>query len=228
LRHGQIKAWVFDAYGTLLDPFSVQGKAERMFPGQGETLSRLWRSRQLEYTWLRALMNQYADFWQVTREALVYACRSLGLGCEVTHQDELMQEYLHLQTYPDVTVGLEALLGQRLAILSNGSPRMLEAVVEHAGLTRTFATLMSVDTVRTYKPSPTVYQLAVEALELEKSEIGFVSSNYWDVAGAAAFGFPAFWLNRTKAPPDELGTAPEATITGLRELTDLFGRRGAR
>jgi len=99
-------------------------------------------------------MNQYADFWQVTREALVYACRSLGLGCKVTHQDELMQEYLHLQTYPDVTVGLEALLGQRLAILSNGSPRMLEAVVEHAGLTRTFATLMSADTVRTYKPSP--------------------------------------------------------------------------
>ena len=96
---------------------------------------------------------------------------------------------------------------------------MLEAVVEHAGLTRTFATLMSVDTVRTYKPSPTVYQLAVEALELEKSEIGFVSSNYWDVAGAAAFGFPAFWLNRSKAP-DELGIAPEATITQLGELID--------
>ena len=173
-------------------------------------------------------MNHYADFWQVTREALVYACHSLGLRCEVTHQDELMREYLHLETYSDVTAGLGALQGQRLAILSNGSPRMLEAVVEHAGLTRTFATLMSVDTVRTYKPSPTVYQLAVEALELEKSEIGFVSSNYWDVAGAAAFGFPAFWLNRSEATPDELGTAPEATITGLGELTDLFGRRGAR
>ena len=212
----------FDAYGTLFDPFSLQGKAERIFPGRGEALTRLWRSRQLEYTWLRALMNRYADFWQVTREALVYACHSLGLRCEVTHQDELMQEYLHLETYPDVTAGLEALVGQRLAILSNGSPWMLEAVVEHAGLTRTFATLMSADTVRTYKPSPTVYQLAVEALELEKSEIGFVSSNYWDVAGAAAFGFPAFWLNCSKATADELGTAPEATSTGLRELTELF------
>ena len=220
--HRQIKAWVFDAYGTLLDPFSVQRKAESMFPGRGEALSRLWRSRQLEYTWLRALMNHYADFWQVTREALVYACRSLGLHCEVTQQDELMQEYLQLETYPDVTVGLEALLGQRLAILSNGSPGMLEAVFEHAGLKMAFATLISVDKVRTYKPSPAVYQLAVEALKLKKSEIGFVSANYWDVVGAGAFGCPAFWLNRSEATPDELGIAPEATVKGLRELTDLF------
>jgi 2-haloacid dehalogenase len=218
--HRQIKAWVFDAYGTLLDPFSVQRKAESMFPGRGEALSRLWRSRQLEYAWLRALMNHYADFWQLTREALVYACRSLGLRCEVKQQDELMQKYLQLETYPDVTVGLEALLGQRLAILSNGSPRMLEAVFEHAGLKMAFATLISVDKVRTYKPSPAVYQPAVDALQLKKSEIGFVSVNYWDVADAAAFGLQAFWLNRSKTTPDELGTPPEATITRLGELTD--------
>ncbi len=220
--HTQIKALVFDAYGTLFDPFSVQGKAERIFPGRGEVLSRLWRSRQLEYTWLRALMNHYADFWQVTREALVYACRNLGLRCEATQQEELIQEYLCLEVYPDVTVGLEALRSQCPAILSNGSPRMLEAVVKHAGLKQAFTILLSVDKVKTYKPSPAVYQLAVEALKLKKSEIGFVSSNYWDAAGAAAFGFPAFWLNRSKATPDELGTAPEATITSLRELTDLF------
>jgi 2-haloacid dehalogenase len=113
-------------------------------------------------------------------------------------------------------------LGQRLAILSNGSPRMLEAVVEHAGLKMAFATLLSADMVRTYKPSPAVYQLAVEALKLKKSEIGFVSSNYWDLAGAATFGFPTFWLNRSEATPDELGTAPEATIVGVRELSDLL------
>jgi 2-haloacid dehalogenase len=106
--HTQIKAGVFDAYGTLFDPLSVQKKAERTFPGRGEALSRLWRSRQLEYTWLRALMNDYADFWQVTREALAYACRSLGLRCAAAQQEELMQEYLHLEVYPDVTVGLEA------------------------------------------------------------------------------------------------------------------------
>jgi 2-haloacid dehalogenase len=220
--HTQIKAWVFDAYGTLFDPFSVERKAERIFPGGGEALSQLWRSRQLEYTWLRALMNDYADFWQVTRDALVYACRRLGLQCAPAPQEELMQEYLHLEVYPDVTVGLAALPSERLTILSNGSPRMLEAVVEHAGLKQAFATLLSVDKVRTYKPRPAVYQLAVEALNLKKREIGFVSSNYWDVVGAAAFGFPAFWLNRSNAIPDELGTAPEATITGLRELADLF------
>jgi 2-haloacid dehalogenase len=218
----QLEAWVFDAYGTLLDPFSVQRKAESIFPGRGEARSRLWRSRQLEYTWLRALMNRYADFWEVTREALVYACHRLGLRCEVTHQEELMQEYLQLEAYPDVTGGLEVLLGQRLAILSNGSPRMLEAVVEHAGLKMAFATLLSADMVRTYKPSPAVYQLAVEALKLKKSEIGFVSSNYWDIAGATTFGFPTFWLNRSEATPDELGTAPEATIVGVRELSDLL------
>ena len=219
--HTEIKAWVFDAYGTLLDPFSVQGKAERIFPGRGEALSRLWRSRQLEYTWLRALMNHYVDFWQITREALVYASRSLGLCCEATQQEELMQEYLRLEIYPDVTVGLEALRSQRRAILSNGSRRMLKAVVENAGLGQAFSFLLSVDKVKTYKPSPTVYQLAVEALRLKKREIGFISSNYWDAAGAAAFGFPAFWLNRSKSTPDELGTAPEATIMGLRELADL-------
>jgi len=220
--HTQIKAWVFDAYGTLFDPFSVQGKAEKIFPGRGEALSRLWRSRQLEYTWLRALMNRYADFWQVTREALVYACRSLGLRCEAAQQEELMQEYLRLEVYPDVKVGLEALRRQRLAILSNGTPRMLEGVVEHAGLKPAFAALLSVDKVKTYKPSPAVYQLAVESLNLKKNQIGFVSSNYWDAAGATAFGFPSFWLNRSQATPEELGIAPEAAITGLGELAALF------
>jgi 2-haloacid dehalogenase len=219
--HTQIKAWVFDAYGTLLDPFSVQGKAEKVFPGRGEALSRLWRSRQLEYTWLRALMNRYADFWQVTREALVYACRSLGLRCEAAQQEELMQEYLRLEVYPDVKVGLEALRRQRLAILSNGTPQMLGAVVEHAGLKPAFTALLSVDKVKTYKPSPRVYQLAMESLNLKKNQIGFVSSNYWDAAGAAAFGFPAFWLKRSQATPDELGVAPEAAITGLGELAAL-------
>jgi 2-haloacid dehalogenase len=219
--HTHIKAWVFDAYGTLFDPFSVQGKAERAFPGRGEAVSRLWRLRQLEYTWLRTLMNRYADFWQVTREALVYACRTLGLRCEATQKDELMQEYLRLEVYPDVSAGLGALTSQRLTILSNGTLQMLEAVVEHAGLKPALATLLSVDKVKTYKPSPIVYQLAVESLNLKKSQIGFVSSNYWDAAGAAAFGFPAFWLNRFQAAPDELGTTPEAAITSLAELAGL-------
>ena len=215
----KIKGWVFDAYGTLFDPFSVQRRAEGIFPGHGEALSRLWRSRQLEYTWLRSLMNRYADFEQVTRDALLYACRSLGLRCEAAEQDELMQEYLRLDVYPDVREGLEGLSTRPLVILSNGSPAMLEAVVEHARLTSLFAALLSVDRVKTYKPSPAVYQLAVEALMLSKEEIGFVSSNYWDAAGAAAFGLLTFWLNRSKAIPEELGIVPTTTLTDLRDLS---------
>ncbi len=217
----QIEAWVFDAYGTLFDPYSVQGKAESIFPGRGEALGRLWRARQLEYTWLRALMNRYADFWQVTREALVYACLSLGLHCNETQQEELMSEYLRLAVYPDARVGLEALASRRLAILSNGTPRVLEAVVAYTGLKHRFEALLSVDAVKTYKPNPIVYQLAADSLNLEKSQIGFVSSNYWDAAGAAAFGFTAFWINRAGATPDELGTAPAAVLTRLDELTSL-------
>lgn len=224
--HLQMKAWVFDAYGTLFNSFSVQGKAESVFPGHGEALSRVWRARQLEYTWLRSLMNRYADFWQVTREALVYACRSLGLPCEDSQQEELMQEYLRLDVYADAVVGLATLAGRRRAILSNGSPRMLEAVVEHSELKPVFEILLSVDKVKTYKPSPAVYQIAVDALKLKKHEIGFVSSNYWDVAGASSFGFPAFWLNRTKSMPDELGITPWATVTCLSELANLRGAGG--
>ena len=214
----RIEAWVFDAYGTLFDPYSVQGKAESIFPGRGEDLSRLWRSRQLEYTWLRALMNRYADFWQVTRDALVHACRSLGLHCAETEQEELMREYLCLALYPDARPGLESLASRRLAILSNGTPEMLEAVIEHAGLKPSFAAVLSVDLVKTYKPNPVVYQLAADSLNCEKGQIGFVSSNYWDAAGAATFGYTAFWLNRAGAIPDDLGTAPAAVLTRLDEL----------
>lgn len=172
-------------------------------------------------------MNRYADFWQVTREALVYACRSLELACGEDQQADLLQEYLRLGMYADVAPGLRTLAQRRLAILSNGSPRMLQAVVEHAGLTAAFSALLSVDEVKTYKPSPAVYELALRALRLERSEIGFVSSNYWDAAGAAAFGFPAFWLNRSHAGPDELGIAPAATLTDLGELAGIAGQQQA-
>ena len=217
-----IKACVFDAYGTLFDVNSAARTAQDSLGDKWQPLAELWRTKQLQYTWLRSLARRHADFWQVTREALVYSCRSLGLPCETTQQEDLMQEYLCLKVYPDVSVGLEALRSQRLAILSNGSPQMLEAVAEHAGLKQAFAILLSVDRVKTYKPSPIVYQLAVDSLNLKKSQIGFVSSNYWDAAGAAAFGFPAFWLNRGEAAPDQLGIEPKATITGLGELAGLL------
>jgi 2-haloacid dehalogenase len=217
-----IQAFVFDAYGTLFDPYSVQAAAEKLFPGHGEALSRLWRAKQLEYTWLRSLMNRYEDFWQVTESALEFSCRSLQLRCDSAQRTALMQEYLRLKTYPDVAPALRDLGGMPLLILSNGSPRMLEAVVGHAGLSKTFAALLSVDSVKTYKPSPVVYQLAVEKTGLEKSQIGFVSSNSWDVAGAASFGFQTFWINRAAAIPDRLGVEPSATLTTFSELPSLY------
>ncbi len=213
-----LAAFVFDAYGTLFDPYSVQTLAEKYFAGSGEALSRLWRQKQLEYTWLRSLMNRYEDFWSVTGAALDFACQHLKLSCDAARRETLMQEYLRLKIYPDVKPALAALGEFPLFILSNGSPSMLRPLVDHAGLSTTFSALLSVDQVRVYKPAPSVYQLAVEATGLEKNRIGFVSSNSWDVAGATSFGFRTFWINRAGAVPEELGVKAGAVLSTLADL----------
>jgi 2-haloacid dehalogenase len=213
-----IRAFIFDAYGTLFDPFSVEARCEKFFAGQGAPLSRLWRAKQLEYTWLRSLMGRYEDFWRVTRDALVFACGSLNLAAKDSGIDELMAAYLTLGTYPDVAPGLEGLSRLPLRILSNGSPKMLEAVVANAGLQKTFAGVLSVDAVRIYKPNPAVYQMAFRKIDLPKEEVGFVPSNFWDVCGAGAFGFRTFWINRSGAIPDELDYRPTAIVRSLQEL----------
>jgi 2-haloacid dehalogenase len=213
-----VQALVFDAYGTLFDPHSVYAKAEKLFPGSGDALSRLWRLKQLEYTWLRSLMNRYEDFRRVTESALDFACQSLQLRCDAAQREAMMQEYLRLEVYPDVKPALAALAAFPLFILSNGSPSMLGPLVEHAGLSTTFSALLSVDQVKTYKPAPSVYQLAEEKTGFEKNWIGFVSSNSWDVAGASSFGFRTFWINRAGAVPDALGFKPSAVLTSLSEL----------
>ena len=217
------KALVFDAYGTLFDPYSVQAECERLFPGSGAEMSRLWRAKQLEYTWLRSLMNRYEDFWQVTDAALRFACSGLRLKCSTEQRERLMDQYLRLQAYPDVREALPKLGDRPLLILSNGSPQMLRPLVEHAGLGKSFAALLSVDAVKIYKPAPLVYELAVKETQLEKHAIGFVSSNSWDIAGAASFGFQTFWINRSGAIADELGVRPDATLTTLAELPVLCG-----
>lgn len=215
-----IEALVFDAYGTLFDPHSVQAECERLFPGSGAELSRLWRTKQLEYTWLRSLMNRYADFWQVTGEALRFSCASLRLSCTDGQTDKLREQYLRLQIYDDVREAVAALRlsGKRLLILSNGSPRMLLPVVENAGLAAFFSKTLSVDAVKVYKPSPLAYDLAIAATGLDKAAVGFVSSNGWDVAGAASFGFQTFWINRGGVVPEEFGTKPLAVLSSLAEL----------
>lgn len=213
-----LKALLFDAYGTLFDVQSVIAAVNRQFPGQGPAVSTAWRTRQLEYTWLRSLMGRYEDFWAVTEAALVATCKAMNLPLDAGARAQLMDSYLHLDPFPEVKQALKSLSSLTLAILSNGSPKMLEAVVESAGLKGAFSQVISVDEVRIYKPHPYAYQLAVRKLRRDKSEIGFVSSNFWDDAGAKAFGFRTHWVDRSGAPGDELGITPDVT---LRTLTDV-------
>ena len=214
----QIEAVVFDAYGTLFDVHSVIRRCEELFPGKGDALSRLWRTKQLEYTWLRSLMGRYEDFEQVTRAALKFTCKSLGLARSDVTESLLMQEYLRLSLYPDARLAMDLLKGRKLAILSNGSPSMLDAVVSNAGLGAVFHSVLSVHALRIFKPHPSVYQWGVEALGIPKAHVAFVSSNFWDISGATAFGFRTFWINRSGAPPDELGYSPAAVLGRLDEL----------
>jgi len=219
----RIQAIAFDAYGTLFDVHSVIALCDRKFPGQGTDLSKLWRAKQLEYTWLRSLMGRYEDFWAVTESALVFACRSLSLPCPAETRRDLMESYLHLDTFPEVKSALGKLSQHKLAILSNGSPRMLAAVVESAGLKSAFADVISVDEVKIYKPSPRVYSLASQHLSLADNAIAFVSSNYWDIAGAKSFGFWTCWVNRGHIPEDELGVGPDVTVETLDGLVTVLG-----
>ena len=217
-----LKALVFDAYGTLFDVHSVIAECEALFPGKGASLSQLWRGKQLEYTWLRSLMGRYADFSAVTAAALTTACNTLDLELSEAAARRLMDAYLELKAFPDVTDTLARLHGRKLAVLSNGSPAMLNAVVRHTGLDQVLDTVLSVDALRIFKPHPSVYAYAAERLQAPAGAIGFVSSNFWDVAGATSFGFHTFWINRAGATPDALGYQPAAVLTKLSDLPDLL------
>jgi 2-haloacid dehalogenase len=211
------KAFIFDAYGTLFDVHSVV-EAGRALTGDPQALSLLWRQKQLEYTWLRTLMGRYEDFWAVTEAALRFALGRLGIAAGDEAVARLMEAYLSLATFPDVTGALSAMAGTPLGILSNGSPRMLEAAVRSSGLTGTFRHVLSVDTVKAYKPSPAVYELGPRAFGLPAGDILFVSSNAWDVAGAKAFGYRTCWCNRLAAPMERLSVSPDLEVRTLDEI----------
>jgi 2-haloacid dehalogenase len=217
-----IQAIVFDAYGTLFDVHSVIAECNRTFPGRGAELSQLWRAKQLEYAWLRSLTGTYEDFWTVSESALVFACRSLGLSCPPEARAEMMESYLHLETFPEVSPALAKLSRYKLAILSNGSPAMLAAVVEHAGLKGVFTDVISADEVKIYKTSPGVYGLVSQHMGVSDSAVAFVSSNFWDIAGAKSFGFWTCWVNRGKLPEDELGVRPDVTVGALDGLIGIL------
>jgi 2-haloacid dehalogenase len=218
------KAVIFDAYGTLFDVHSVALRAEPIagsLEGNLQALSNLWRRRQLERTWLLSLMERYEDFGRVTEFALRASLRELNLEIGEGQIERLTEAYLSPESFPDVGPTLERLAGTPLAILSNGTQQMIEAAVSHNRLTPFFQEIISVDRVKTYKPSPRVYALGSAALNLPATEILFVSSNAWDAAGAKAFGYQVCWCNRSGAPADDLGFPPDFSVTGLDRLLSL-------
>lgn len=212
------RGFLFDAYGTLFDVHSVVLRAGAGISGDLEALSQLWRQKQLEFTWLLALMDRYRDFWNVTEAALRTALAQLHIEAGEPQVRQLLEAYLAPAVFPDAMVALDALCDSPLAILSNGSPLMLEAAVRNNGLESYFSNIISVDQVKTYKPSPRVYQLGPQRLDLAPDEILFVSSNAWDAAGAKAFGYGVCWCNRSGSPMDQLGFAPDIVISSLDQL----------
>ena len=247
-REGQpmnLQAVVFDAYGTLYDIQSVAEITEDAFPGYGDIITQVWRIKQLEYTWLLSLMRRYQDFSAVTRDSLAYTLRVLGLAYENEAFERVIEKYLHLDLYPEATAALAALKPRKLAILSNGSPDMLNALVRNSGLDRLLDATISVDAKQIFKPSPQAYELIGEVLGTASDEVLFVSSNPWDVAGAKAFGLNVAWIERVtpeamalacvetelvapltmfraiRTQMDELGFAPDYRVRSLSELPGI-------
>ena len=244
-----IKAVVFDAYGTLYDIQSVAAVTEETFPGYGEIITQIWRIKQLEYTWLRSLMRRYQDFSVITRDSLAYTLRVLGLKYERAAFERIMTKYLHLDLYPDAMATLAAMRGKKLAILSNGSTGMLNALVRNSGLDRVLDATISIDAKRIFKPAPEAYALIESVLGVPPAQVLFVSSNPWDACGAKAFGLNVAWIERVtpqamalacarsdvvapltmfkaiRTQMDELGLAPDYRIQTLSELPGLVTSR---
>ena len=219
-----IRACVFDAYGTLFDVASAASRCAELPGDAAPRLSALWRDKQLQYSWLRAVQGRHADFRQVTGDALDFALDTLGLA-DRGLSERLMQGYLTLDCYPEVAEVLRRLrdAGWATAILSNGSPAMLAAMVDNAGLGERLDQVLSVETVGVYKPHPRVYQLAVDRLAVPAQQIAFVSSNGWDAWAASAFGMRAVWCNRSGQRRERLPGAPDREIRSLADLPPLLG-----
>jgi 2-haloacid dehalogenase len=241
-----IQAVVFDAYGTLYDVQSVAEITEQAFPGYGEMITQIWRIKQLEYSWLRSLMQRYRDFSVITQESLAYTLRILGLQYDNATFERILEKYLHLDLYPDALAALSAMKDRKLAILSNGSPGMLTALVANSGLDRVLDATISIDANKTFKPSPDAYALIEATLGVRPAQVLFVSSNPWDACGAKAFGLNVAWIERVtveamalacvaselvapltmfkaiRMQMDELGLEPDFRIKALADLPGLL------
>lgn len=221
-----VRACVFDAYGTLFDHASAARRQAGVLKEKEEPLMRLWRQKQVEYTWLRAVQQRHAEFWQVTADALDFAMESVGIE-DGDLREELLQSYRELDAFDDVAPALRTIrsTGMRTAILSNGTPEMLAAAVGSAGLEGEFEAVISAEEAGVFKPHPRVYELALERLGLERGEILFLSSNGWDAYGASAFGMRVAWCNRYRQVAERLPGKPDYQIETLAELPGLLGAR---
>ena len=215
-----IRALVFDAYGTLYDVQSVRSLAIELCGDKGELVTQLWRLKQLEYSWLRGMMRAYEDFWPLTRASLEYSLQAAGVAPDPAICDPLMQKYLNLDLHPEATAALDALGSHKLAILSNGSPMMLDALVRASGVADRFTDVISVDRARSFKPDPACYALVEPALGVARDEVLFVSSNGFDVAGAKQFGFKVVRIERAAGAP-----APKNSAIGPTEFFGLIRGR---
>jgi 2-haloacid dehalogenase len=232
MTNASIRVVVFDAYGTLFDVYSIGALAEKLYPGQGAALSVLWRDKQIEYTRLISLSDpnpkgsrHYQSFWDITRASLRYSLARLGLAHTHANEDTLMAQYAELSTFPENLPVLHTLRqrGVATAILSNGSPEMLQSAVHSAGMRELLDAVLSVDSVRQFKTTPTSYQLVQDHFGFAPAEVLFVSSNAWDALGATWFGFTTLWVNRQGLPPEAIGPAPHHTGRDLNAVLQVLG-----
>lgn len=218
-----IQALAFDAF-AVFDPRPVFRSCEEAFPGRGSELADLWRARQFDYQWLRALAGTYVDFWQITQSALEFAAQSLKLELSRSKRDALMRGYLELKAWPDVRNALAELRrrGKQLALLSNATGQILNASVKNSALDGMFHQVISTDQIRSFKPDPRAYQLGTDVLGLHKEQILFVASAGWDAAGARWFGYPTFWNNRLNATAEQLDATPDSVGATLEDLISFL------
>lgn len=241
-----VKGIVFDAYGTLYDVQTVSAVTDEAFPGFGDYITQVWRMKQLEYTWLRTMMGDYKDFWACTRDALSYTLKTIGLTADQKHFDEIAEAYNNLKLYPDAKEALTALNGYRLAILSNGSPAMLEALTRNSGLDKYLEAWISVDPMKAFKPDLRAYEPVQKQMGFTRDQVLFVSSNGFDVSGAKRFGFrvariervtpktlnkeirdasvisPNTMFKATRMQIEEIGHSPDYVVSSLKELPGVL------
>lgn len=215
-----IKALVFDAYGTLFDVHSVGKECNEVFPNKGDAISQSWRKKQLEYFFLRQLMQRYKPFDEITKDALNYACKENGAELSKENEKRLMDAYLKLDLFEEVETVLQQLSQKKLVVFSNGSKNMIDPLVEQSNIRSSIDLVISADEIKQYKPTPAAYNHALEQLEMKREEILFMSSNPWDITGAKSFGFHTAWINRKDLVYEELDIQPDTVYSDLSGIME--------